>query len=262
VIVYLAVIAFGLGSAWKRWRWIGLLPLAFSVGYALATAVGRFSGWRYDFPADWVAYFYFGIGVAELLLQAASAFGAIDRWSSGGAVSATDRDQRMQSKRASSELILFASLFALIGASPWLAEKIASPRYPDQSKEFLTKKLASLSNRPSLDEINAFVSQPDSFLQIGRVAYPRFFGKNDGLASTNPWAAYAIRDHARIGFLLLNQRSASVVFPSKRISNFPHAADVIVLGCRRGDYVEARLVAFPELNSFYFSDPFTQTCSP
>ncbi len=71
IIFYLAVIALGLGSAWKRWRWIGLLPLAFSAGYALATAVGRFSGWRYDLPADWVWYFYFGIGFAELLLQAA-----------------------------------------------------------------------------------------------------------------------------------------------------------------------------------------------
>jgi hypothetical protein len=262
VILYLAVIAFGLGAAWKRWRWIGLLPLVFSVGYALATAVGRFSGWRYDFPADWIAYFYFGIGVAELLLQAASAFGATDRWSSSGAVSITDRDQRTQRKRASSELILIASLFALIGALPWLAEKIASPRYPDQSQGFLTKKLASISNTPSLEEIDAFVSQPDSFLQIGRVAYPRFFGKDDGLASTNPWAAYAIRDNARIGFLLLNQRSASVVFPSKRISDFQHAADAIVLGCQREDYVEARVIAFPALHAVYWSEPFTQICSP
>ena len=113
-----------------------------------------------------------------------------------------------------------------------------------------------------MDEINTFLSQPDSFLQMGRVTYPRFFGKNDGLASTNPWAAYAIRDYGRIGFLLLNQHSASVVFPSKRISNFPHAADAIVLGCRRRDYIEARLIALPELDTLYLSEPFTETCFP
>ena len=52
LILYLAFVAIGLGAAWRRWRWMGLLPLAFSVGYALATAIGRFSGWRYDLPAD------------------------------------------------------------------------------------------------------------------------------------------------------------------------------------------------------------------
>ena len=35
VILYLAIIAIGLGSAWKRLRWLGLAPLAFSLGYAL-----------------------------------------------------------------------------------------------------------------------------------------------------------------------------------------------------------------------------------
>jgi hypothetical protein len=267
LIIYLAVIAVGFGSAWKRWRWIGLLPLVFSAGYALATAVGRFSGWRYDFPADWISYFYFGIGFAELLFQAALIFRAErsdERGSSRASASLahTETKRGTQSKRQYQELFLVASLFAFLGALPWLAEKVASPRYPDQSQEFLSKKLVSLSNAPSLNEINTFVSHPDSYLQTGRVVYPRFFGKDAGLASTNPWAAYAIRDYPRSGFLLLNQHSNSVILPGKRISNFPHGADVIVLGCERGDYVQARLVAFAELDTVYFSEPFIQTCSP
>ena len=75
IVFYLVIIAMGFAAAWKRWRWLGLLPLGFSMGYALATAVGRFSGWRYDLPADWVWYFYFGIGFAELLLHVALLFG-------------------------------------------------------------------------------------------------------------------------------------------------------------------------------------------
>ena len=74
LILYLVVISFGLGAAWRRWRWMGLLPLAFSIGYTLGTAVGRFSGWRYDFPADWISYFYFGIGFAEFLIHFALPF--------------------------------------------------------------------------------------------------------------------------------------------------------------------------------------------
>ncbi|HLO17774.1 MAG TPA: glycosyltransferase family 39 protein, partial [Anaerolineales bacterium] len=259
---YMVIIALGLGSAWKRWRWIGLLPLGFSLGYALATAVGRFSGWRYDLPADWIWYFYFGIGIAEFLFQAALLFGARDRWSSSDAGRVTYRDQEARPKKVLPQLFFLSLVFAFIGALPWLAEKIAAPRYPDQSHELLEQKILVLPNAPTVDEINAFVLQPQSFLQIGRVLYPRFFSKNDGLSSTNPWASYAIRDYPRLGFLLLNQRSVSVVFPTKKISNFPHAADAIILGCQHADYVEARLIAFPDLDTIYSAAPLTESCSP
>ena len=76
VLLYLAIIAIGLGSAWKRLRWLGLAPLAFSLGYALANGIGRFSGWRYDLPADWVSYFYFGIGIVEIFSSFALFLGA------------------------------------------------------------------------------------------------------------------------------------------------------------------------------------------
>ena len=76
LIAYLAVISIGLGAAWKRLGWAGLAPLAFALGYALANGIGRFSGWRYDLPADWVAYFYLGIGAAEILGAIALFLGA------------------------------------------------------------------------------------------------------------------------------------------------------------------------------------------
>jgi 4-amino-4-deoxy-L-arabinose transferase-like glycosyltransferase len=105
VIFYLAVIALGLGSAWKRWRWAGLLPLAFSAGYALATAVGRFSGWRYDLPADWAWYFYFGIG-AELLP------GCLAR------TRLSSLSRQIQAKHLF--LINFYRLICIASALPWL----------------------------------------------------------------------------------------------------------------------------------------------
>ena len=260
VIFYVVIISFGLGSAWTRWRWIGLLPLVFSIGYSLATAIGRFSGWRYDLPADWIWYFYFGIGFAELLLQAALLFGAQAEQVFRAAKSQPGEWSGAVTKPV--QLIFFALFFAVIGALPWIIENIASPRYTDQSQGNLEAKITSLSNAPTIDKINMFTSQPGAFLQTGRVLYPRFFSKNDGLASANPWPAYAFHDYPRIGFLLLNQTSVSVVFPTKKISEFPHAADVIVLGCQRDGYIEARWVAFPELDSVYSSEQLTETCSP
>ena len=254
LLLYLAVIALGLGSAWKRWRWVGLLPLAFSAGYALATAVGRFSGWRYDLPADWVWYFYFGIGAAELFVQAALPFGAPDNVLNNHAA------HLAMAKGRFSQLVSIALLFAFIGSLPWMIKRIASPRYPNTNQALLQNQLISISN--TADEINTFASQPDVFLQSGRVLYPRFFGKEDGLASTNPWPAYAIREYPRLGFLFLNQTSVFVVFPTKRLPEFPHAQDAIILGCQQEGYVEARWIVFPELNSAYTSEDPLLPCSP
>lgn len=156
----------------------------------------------------------------------------------------------------------FAFLFAFIAALPWLAKNIASPRYTDQSQETLAAEIGSLSNAPSMDEINTFVSQPEAYMQTGRVLYPRFFSKKDGLASANPWPAYALRDYPRIGFLLLNQSSVFVVFPTKRLPEFPHARDAVVVGCQREDYVEARWIIFPEAGFVYSNDELPQDCSP
>ena len=99
-------------------------------------------------------------------------------------------------------------------------------------------------------------------MQLGRVLYPRFFSKENGLASTNPWPAYAFRDYPRMGFLLLNESSVSVVFPTKRLPEFPHAQDAIVVGCQRTGYVEARWIIFPDLESVYSTQDLPESCSP
>ena len=264
IILYLAVIALGLGSSWRRWRWIGLLPLAYSSGYALATAIGRFSGWRYDLPADWVWYFYFGIGFAELLFQAALLFAAKEEEAFRAERNGT-QSTRAPGVRAGERnwqrVSGIAILFVFLGALPWMIKDIASPRYPDTNPASLHRQIASISNAP-LDQIDTFASQPGTSIQIGRVLYPRFFSKEDGLASANPWPAYALRAYPRLGFLLLNQNSLSVVFPTKRLPAFPHARDAIVVGCQYDDYVEARWILFPELNTVYASEELSGPCSP
>ena len=113
-----------------------------------------------------------------------------------------------------------------------------------------------------MDRIHTFASQSGAFIQSGRVLYPRFFSKENGLASANPWPAYALREYPRIGFLLLNQNSVSVVFPTKRLPEFPHAQDAIIVGCQREDYLEARWIIFPELDSVYASETLPETCAP
>jgi len=249
----------GIGAAWHRWRWMGLLPLAFSIGYAVSTAISRYSSWRYDFPADWIFYFYLGVGCAELLSQSALLFGAKKE----SVFDSNDELGITITTHPFAKATIFALVFLLVGASPWMIEKIASPRYADQSLPSLQAKLSAMANAPSAKEIQDFATQPGKFFQTGRLLYPRYMNGGGGLSSANPSPAFRVRDYPRLGFILLNQKSTPAVFPTRKFTNpAPQAADVIVLGCQQQDYVEARIVAFPDMNILYQGKPLSEPCGP
>jgi hypothetical protein len=115
----------------------------------------------------------------------------------------------------------------------------------------------------SAEDIQSFGSQPEAVTLTGRLLYPRTFGSNAGLTSANPWPAYALRDYPRLGFRLLNQDLRDIVFPNRGVPiENVQGHDVIVLGCEREDYVEARLLLFPNGNLTYLSDLALKPCSP
>jgi hypothetical protein len=228
-----------------------------SLGYALSNGITRFSAWRYNLPVDWVPYFYFGLGTMEILLLASQLFGK----NISKLILLQSPEWKPDTLKPTQ--LFFASAFMLIGALPWIAEGIVPPRYAGQTSPILEQKLLSLSNAPSQREIQAFTTQPQAFFEMGRLLYPRFFVRGKGIASANPWPAYQVRDFPRFGFMLLNQKVTSAIFPSRRDSiPFPHAADVILLGCLREDYVDVRVIAFPDLNVVHTSAPLTEPCSP
>jgi hypothetical protein len=92
----------------------------------------------------------------------------------------------------------------------------------------------------------------------GRVLYPRMYRKNEGLASAHPWPAYAIRDYARIGFILLNKNHYNLIFVTREILDFPQGADAIILACVSDDILKARVIDFG--NQTFQSAPLTQPC--
>lgn len=275
LIGYLAIIAIGLGAAWKRWRWAGLLPLAFNLGYAAANGVGRFSGWRYDLPADWIAYFYFGVGFAEILLWLANVFGSrfLDTpphrpaFGAGNCGEETEHTEstgiKAYDRNLAIQLIPLAAFFALIGALPWIAESINPPaRYPDLDPPALQAQIAALQTVVATEDIDSFATQPEAVTLTGRLLYPRTFGGKSGLVSATPWPSYAPRDYPRLGFKLLNQGVREVVFPNKGVSiENVQGKDVIVLGCARENYIEARLLVFPNANLTYLSNLTLEPCS-
>jgi hypothetical protein len=261
-LVYLAVIALGFAAAWKRLRWASLLPLTAFIFYALFTSIARYSGWRYIFPVDWVGYFYFALGAMELVLLVAALFGK------GAQVDTYTRTQvhAYTGKQAHSlpkfifHLSSFIFLFLFVSSLPWLAETSIP-----QTKPICNDSIPACLAASNFEEtqVAAFLSQPNARALTGRVLYPRYFARFDGLASTNPTPAFAQRDFPRMGFLLLlPDEIMQIVLPMKGSRPFPHAADAILLGCQREDFIEARVVYFPITGDTFTNGVLSDICSP
>ena len=146
--------------------------------------------------------------------------------------------------------------FVFIGSLPWLAKGFANPRYIS-SQEQLISKLES--NGYNSKEIHSFLSQPDAVLMEGRMLYPRLYRRNEGLSSANPWPAYAVKDYARIGFILINDHPYNLIFATRDVLDFPQGADAIVLACQSGDILDVRVIDFGNKN--FQSVPLSQPCA-
>ena len=254
IIFYLAIIAVGVGAAWRRTGWIGFLPLAVNLGYALANGISRFSSWRYNLPVDWVIYFYFAIGAIEILGGVTLLFGAkFEKIFSARTLPET-KPITLRDFRPQYAFILLAFIFA--GSLPWLAKGVSQPRYM-ASQERLISKLESSGYAG--EEIRVFLSQPKAVLLEGRMLYPRLYHRGDGMSSANPWAAYKVREFSRIGFILINSQRSDLIFLTKEPLDFPQGADSIVLACQREDYLDVRVIDFGVRS--YQSAPLSQTCS-
>ncbi len=250
---YLALIALGIAAAWKKRRWAGLSPLLVNLAYALSNGVARFSGWRYDLPADWVAYFYFGLGFAETIALLAAGF-----------------HQKIPQEREKSPFfssptkerfafIPVSLFFLLIGFTPILMEMKIPAHTAPPSKAELMESIPLYSS-----EIAEFSADKQATILNGRLLYPRFYARKDGIASAHPWPAYLQRDFPRMGFLLINtQQETQVVFPVKKMpASFPNNTDVILLGCQQDDYVEARLIYEQASNTLLLSEQNFSPCAP
>jgi hypothetical protein len=255
VILYLVIIAVGFGAAWRRAGWIGLLPLAVNLGYAFANGISRLSGWRYNLPVDWVIYFYFGIGVIEILGGLTLLFGAKTQKIFSLVPQLEMESITLRDFRPQYIFIIFA--FMAISVLPWFAKGLVRPRYTASQAQLITK-LESHGNNS--EEIKAFLSQSGAVLLEGRMLYPRLYHRGDGMASANPWPAYEIRDFSRIGFILLNNQRNDSIFLTKDPLDFPQGADAVVLACQSEGYLDVRVIDFG--NKTFQSAPLSQPCLP
>ena len=254
IILYVAIIAVGVGAAWRRASWVGLLPMAFNLGYAAANGISRFSSWRYNLPVDWVIYFYFGIGAIEILHGFSLLLGARPIAEAQGRQSPEPGRVSLRDLHPQHLFIMLA--FVFVGSVPWIAKGLAQSRYKTTQEGLAARlELAGFAAH----EIDIFLEEPQAVLLEGRMLYPRMYRRDEGMISSNPWPAYAVKNYARIGFLLLNDGRSDAIFVTRDLLDFPQGADMVLLGCQREDYIEARVIDFGDRT--FQSAPLTDPCN-
>jgi hypothetical protein len=245
--VSLIFIAIGLGASWGRLGLAGLLPLFVNFAYTLSNAAARNSGWRFNLPVDWVGLFYYGIGIIQVCFWVAVFFS--NRMVPRDFVGTTKaRDIRLERRPFPWRQALWigAVFFAVIAAIP-LAEWAVPYRYEELSPQVVLRDLEEqgLLETVAVDTgfIDNFMNQDGAVAVTGRGLYPRFFRAGEGLPGTG-WAGLAPMDYDRLTFYVTSSDPYQVVLPlSASPDSFPHASDVVVIGCQRDGYLEAKLVA-------------------
>jgi len=133
----------------------------------------------------------------------------------------------------------------MVSASIPITEAVIPARYPESwlDQTLMDPKLVNdLQQAEITESLSELKMQNGMELLYGRALYPRYYGPKGGIPG-NAWYAFVPRDYARLGFYLLGSIGQNVVLPlEEKPTYFPHASDVIILGCSQDEFFEAQLV--------------------
>jgi hypothetical protein len=230
VAIYALLAAIGIGAAWQRARWVGLLPLVLASLYNAWTALFLSSGDRFMVPIDWAGQLYLLLGLLTLInaLVGRNAIPPITLEVIPPAtleVAATQDDVTIRKtfpRHQGRGLILTVACILLVGTSLPLTE-FAFPK-------------AEPLNAPDL------APQAGEVIRSGRAIYPRYYAAGEGEPGTAK-AGYEISEEARLVFFLVGEEPGLVILPLAEAPEiFPHTADVVVVGTMRENNLHARVI--------------------
>lgn len=243
--VNLLIICVGIGASWKRNKILGLFPLFVNLTYNLSTAVARFSGWRYLLPVDWIAYFYYAIGLVALvsflsnrLRPESDSPGPADgnNWPAGRTLNFPPLWQ----------VLLILTIALCVGGSLILAEKVIPARYSASINNLVIPQMLEnplvKSFGVDLEALETFDTQPNAFIVRGMALYPRFYEAGEGEAKTAK-TGYEPSPEARLVFLVAGTPDGlTILRTGASPPYFPNGVDVSIVGCQHQLFAEAFIV--------------------
>ncbi|MBL8080124.1 MAG: glycosyltransferase family 39 protein [Anaerolineales bacterium] len=258
---YIFLFGLGLGFAWYKIGWAGLLPLGFNLAYNFWTSLALLSGQRFMLAMDWSVYLYYMLGLFTLLNANLLLIGKTRRFGGDWMREASSVETTPIPNVKWQKYLLLSVLFLGIGLSVALVEQSFPNRYPFVSYEELTSSLLESHGKLHFQGINSVCLNRifnDFEINIfqGRALYPRYYQAGDGEATDA--FGYKSVDYGRLVFEVVGQASFRVVFPMQQSPVFfPHASDVTLISSQSGEpwFV---LVSQEGHQEFYASDNFDE----
>lgn len=257
LLLNIAVVGFGVGSAFKRGHGLILVPVFVRLGYNLSLALARRSGGRYFMAGDWVGLFLYGLGLAELLLWAAALLGGprlSEPFLGKGVKPPSVEDSRRITLRT---WFLTAAIILVAGLVVPAAEWVVPPRYEKLTPSQAAGRLQARPSNGGEDErlllLQDFAARPEAQVKWGRGLYPRYFQAGEALRSYE-----AFSDVRRLRFEVIGPQPGEVILPGiDQPEFFPNASDVVAFGCQKPEYLDALLVVVldPAGDHYYWRDP-------
>lgn len=264
--INLLLISLGIGISWKSAGNSGLVPLGIFFFYNLANGVARTSGGRYIVPADWIVFLYFALGLLQVILWGRSVFGFNDDMIVHDS-SSDHAGYTFWTWRPLKQSPWILIVFLLFGSLIPISEHLFPIRYSVQSQAEL---LAILGQKGYLKEMGldkaglSSISEkwPEFTIFKGRALYPRFFLEGKGLPKNQ--YPYGVLGYPRLGFTMIGRGGVNaVVLPQDRVTYFPNASDVIVIGCNNEGGVDAlAVVVIDEQTVVYVRQPLSPLQCP
>ena len=260
-VLNIFLISLGVGVAWQHQRLSGLAPLAIFVFYNLSNALARTSGGRYIVPIDWIISIYFIIGILYIVKSAAD-FANLNL---GPLFEIHNQEiSRINSNNYSlfKIILILALLFGLGSLIPF-SEKLYPQRYEDfDFTKALAERQQQIANTGlELKDIKEFLQKSSSQILVGRALYPRYYRMNQGEIHAYP---YVVMGFPRLTFTLIGtQGEQGVVLPGDKPRYFPHGADIVVIGCKEQNYLDALVVIIlDQKGSVYTRSPASDLQCP
>jgi len=257
LVLNLFLISVGLSSAWKRVKFIALLPLFASLGYTLINALVRNSGGRYILPIDWVGIFYFSVGLGQMTLWVIGYFRRSELPSGVlGEIPHQPKTSEAPLQRKTT-LGVAISIF-LLGCLLPLSEKIVTPRYPP---DLLVERQVQLSQTLDIP-LESFITEGGSVVQ-GRALYPRFHTADQGEAGTRR-TPFSPLPFSRLDFYMVGPFNGGIVLAQDAApTHFTNGADLLAVGCPGEEYFDALVVVIYDQagnpDQIFLRQPFPET---
>ncbi len=254
----LAMIALGIGAAWQHSKFIGFLPAVVLLTYILSNALALTSGGRYVAPVDWIIALYFMIGALQLAAWAFNLLGFAPHPETAQMDGETTSKAIPPIKNAGLILGTLALVFA-VGALVPLAETPFNRRYQTSTP---AETLAMLDEQGWLEKahldkeaLTGFLNYPGAEIIVGRALYPRYYRIYDGEPGRD--YPYIALDFPRLVFTAIGPfGEAGIILPGSEPDFIPQAADVVTLGCRGNQYMDALAVfVLTEPGAVYLRSP-------